>query len=114
MGMKRWLLFGLISGLFLMSWSDATAQSAKISTEKETKKAILPAAYNMEEYLPLLKDKSVALVINQTSKVGQQLLLDTLLKRKVNVKKIMVPEHGFRGTADAGAHVKNDVDQKTG
>ena len=114
MGMKRWLLFSLISGLFLMSWSGSAAQVAKSSGEKDGKKAILPGAYNMDEYLPLLKDKRVASVINQTSKVGQQLLLDTLLKRKVNVKKIMVPEHGFRGTADAGAHVKNDVDEKTG
>ena len=65
MGMKRWLLFSLISGLFLMSWSGAAAQVAKSSGEKEGKKAILPGAYNMDEYLPLLKDKQVALVINQ-------------------------------------------------
>ncbi len=68
----------------------------------------------MAEYLPLLKGKRVGLVINQTSRVGQQLLLDTLLKRNVKIKKVLAPEHGFRGTADAGAHVKNDVDEKTG
>ena len=74
----------------------------------------VPAAALTDQYLPLLKGKRVALLINQTAQVGKQLLLDTLLKREVNIVKVFVPEHGFRGTADAGAHVKNDVDGKTG
>lgn len=68
----------------------------------------------MEEYLPLLKNKSVGLVINHTSMVGETHLLDTLLSRNVSVKKIFAPEHGFRGTADAGAHINNEIDSKTG
>ena len=68
----------------------------------------------MDEYLPLLEQKKVALLINQTARVGERLLLDTLLSRGVEVVKVFVPEHGFRGTADAGAHVKSDVDPKTG
>lgn len=78
------------------------------------KNNIQPGAYQLDSYLPLLKDKKVALLINQTSRIGNELLLDTLIKRKVNIVKIFVPEHGFRGTADAGAHVKNDIDKKSG
>lgn len=75
---------------------------------------IQPGAERLSAYLPLLKNKKVALVINQTSQVGTTSLLDTLLKEKVAIKKIFVPEHGFRGTADAGASIKNDIDSKTG
>lgn len=75
---------------------------------------VSPGASRFEEYLHQLRGKRVALLINQTSRVGDQLLLDTLLKKKIDVVKVFVPEHGFRGTADAGAHVRNDVDAKTG
>ena len=76
-------------------------------------KEILPAAWQMDAYLPLLKEKKVALFINQTSVVGSQNLLDTLLKKGVNVIKVFVPEHGFRGAADAGVHINNEIDEAT-
>jgi len=75
---------------------------------------ITPAAERPELYLPLLKNKRVALVINHSSLVKKKHLVDTLLKRGVKVQKIFAPEHGFRGKADAGAHVKNSRDTKTG
>lgn len=56
----------------------------------------------------------VAIVGNQTSIVGNTHLVDTLLANGVTVTKIFCPEHGFRGTAAAGAHVDNSVDSKTG
>ncbi|MDI9320863.1 MAG: DUF1343 domain-containing protein [Phycisphaerales bacterium] len=71
-------------------------------------------ASRLDEYLPQLKGKKVALLINQTSVVNEILLLDTLLDLGVNVTKVFVPEHGFRGTADAGAHVKNEIDGESG
>lgn len=55
-----------------------------------------------------------AVVANQTSVVGATHLVDTLLRAGVNVTKIFCPEHGFRGTAAAGAHVDNSTDPKTG
>jgi uncharacterized protein YbbC (DUF1343 family) len=67
-----------------------------------------------EVYLPILRKKSVALVINQTSLVGNQNLADFLLSNRVKVKRIFAPEHGFRGENDAGATVKNLKDAKTG
>ena len=74
----------------------------------------IPGAENMTAYLPLLKGKKVALVMNQTSRVGDALLVDTLQRLGVNVVKIFVPEHGFRGTANAGAHINNSRDSATG
>jgi len=74
----------------------------------------LPAAYQTEEYLPYLKDKSVGLVVNQTSTIGQTHLVDTLRSCGIEIKKVFAPEHGFRGEADAGATIKSGVDKKTG
>jgi uncharacterized protein YbbC (DUF1343 family) len=56
----------------------------------------------------------VAIVANHTSMVGNTHLVDTLLKLKVDVKKVFAPEHGFRGIADAGERVNTAVDEKTG
>jgi uncharacterized protein YbbC (DUF1343 family) len=66
------------------------------------------------EYLPQLRNKRVALIINQTSIINGTILLDTLLKNNVNVVKIFVPEHGLRGSADAGATVSSGKDSATG
>ena len=75
---------------------------------------IIPGAERMEQYLPLLKGKKIGLFANQTSMVGRMHLVDTLQKSGVNVSMIFGPEHGFRGTADAGEKVGNYVDEKTG
>jgi uncharacterized protein YbbC (DUF1343 family) len=64
-------------------------------------------------YLPLLKNKSVALVINQTAQFNNTLLLDSLIYLGIHVVKIFAPEHGFRGTASAGETVKDTIDAKT-
>ena len=58
--------------------------------------------------------KKIAVVANQTSLVGTTHLVDTLLARDVNVTKIFCPEHGFRGTAAAGAIIKDGKDDRTG
>ncbi|RVU26956.1 DUF1343 domain-containing protein [Sandaracinomonas limnophila] len=76
-------------------------------------KTFLPAAAHFESYLPIIKDKKVGLVVNQTSMVGKKHLLDTLLSRGVQVTKIFGPEHGFRGKADAGSHLENEIDAST-
>ncbi|MBI1783014.1 MAG: DUF1343 domain-containing protein [Sphingobacteriales bacterium] len=71
-------------------------------------------AERTDQYLPLLKGKLVAVFANQTSMIGKDHLVDMLLKNKVRVMKIFTPEHGFRGTADAGEQVSDDIDFKTG
>ncbi len=67
-----------------------------------------------EEYIPLLKGKSVAIIANQSSKIGDIHLVDSLLSRGVDIKKVFCPEHGFRGLSDAGKTVKSYKDNKTG
>ena len=64
--------------------------------------------------LPILQGKNIALVVNYTAVVGKTHLADTLKDYGVTIKKIMSPEHGFRGTATAGEHVKDGFDTKTG
>jgi uncharacterized protein YbbC (DUF1343 family) len=73
-------------------------------------------AERFDQYVPLLKNKRVGLVVNQTSIVGKSYthIVDTLLKQGLKISKIFAPEHGFRGVADAGEKVDNMVDAKTG
>ena len=75
---------------------------------------ITAAAEQPDLYLPLLKEKRIALVVNHSSLVRKRHLVDTLLEHGIKVQKIFAPEHGFRGEADAGAHIKNSRDTQTG
>ena len=75
---------------------------------------IIVGAARFDQYLPSLQGKSVAVVGNQTTMVGNTHLVDTLLSLEVNVVKVFSPEHGFRGTADAGEKVSDGKDEKTG
>lgn len=66
------------------------------------------------EYGGLLVGKNVGIVANQTSRVGETCTVDFLLDKGVKVVRVFCPEHGFRGTADAGAAVGDYVDESTG
>lgn len=79
-----------------------------------TAQEVRTGAEQMERLLPILKGKRTALVVNQTSRVGETHLLDTLIASGVEVKKVFAPEHGFRGDADAGETVRNGKDIRTG
>ena len=98
--------------------------------------SIQTGAENYDAYLPLLKDKKVGIVTNQTGiitvkefcsvpnntdtgsneavRFTNKSIVDFLLNQKINLTKIFAPEHGFRGTADAGEHVVDGKDTKTG
>ncbi len=71
-------------------------------------------AEHTDRYLPLLVDKRVAVVTNATGRIGPTHLVDSLLALGVQVVKVFAPEHGFRGDADAGEHVKDQRDTRTG
>lgn len=75
---------------------------------------VIVGAAHTSEYVPLLKGKRVALFSNHTGMVGEKHTLDLMLAEGVNVVTLFSPEHGFRGTADAGEHVGNSVDEPTG
>ena len=76
--------------------------------------ALKTGAEGVQPYLPSLKDKRVAMVVNQSSMVGENHLVDLLLEKGIKVKTIFAPEHGFRGKADAGEQIKDGVDKKSG
>lgn len=82
--------------------------------DQKTHIPVVCGAERTDEYLPFLKDRNVALIVNHTSLIGNTHLLDSLLAHKTEVVKVFAPEHGFRGDADAGAHVASGVDTKTG
>ncbi len=65
-------------------------------------------------YQPMMEGKRVALLSNHTGLVNGRHTLDIMLEHDINVVTLFSPEHGFRGTADAGEHVKSGVDPVTG
>ncbi|MBR9777841.1 MAG: DUF1343 domain-containing protein [Cytophagales bacterium] len=109
-------LFGNMT--FCKSKPDNISSSIEISAQsEEAKPEILPGADRPEVYLPKLKGKKVALAVNQTSILpskNNMHLVDFLLEQGIEVKKVFVPEHGFRGKADAGEKVDNSIDAETG
>lgn len=86
--------------------SPSVAQRGKIA-------APIPAAHLSHKYVDYLKNKRVALVVNQSSTIYNRHLVDTLLSLGINIKKIFCPEHGFRGNLDAGEKVNSTVDSST-
>jgi uncharacterized protein YbbC (DUF1343 family) len=79
-----------------------------------TNKTPVPGANQIELYKPLIGGKSVAVVANQTSMVGQTHLVDKLLNIGTDIKVIFAPEHGFRDMADAGEKIEDGKDPETG
>lgn len=87
------------------------AQELKLLDAKDA----VTGASQMELYLPLLLNKAVGVVANQSSIMDNGThLVDTLLCYNIDIQRIYTPEHGFRGTAEAGEHVSSGVDEKTG
>lgn len=106
--MRRFLVLFLILSSILLK---INAQELKLLDAKDA----VVGAMRMEMYLPMLENKAVGVVGNQTSIMDNGThLIDTLLSYDVNVVKIFTPEHGFRGTADEGATIASGVDDKTG
>ena len=75
---------------------------------------VICGAERLSYYVPRLQGKKVGLVANQSSKVQDHHLLDTLLELDVDVKRVFTPEHGFRGDADAGDKIDDQIDQRSG
>lgn len=96
----------------------ASHEMVVLKAEKSIDSTLIIAANNTKSYLPLLQGKNIAVVANQTSVIfnteANTHLIDSLLSLKISVKKVFAPEHGFRGEADAGEHLKDGIDLKTG
>lgn len=86
-----------------------------INTSCKTEETdVIVGAEQVESYYPIIKDKKIGLVVNNTSLIGEMHLVDFLLSKKINIKAIFAPEHGFRGNNEAGEDIKNALDPKTG
>lgn len=121
---KNTLKMALPITMFLC-FSCGSQNQEKTETSFNTEKAtisvheISPGIQQFEFYLPLLSGKSVGVIANQTSVYQESTgdfthLVDFLQSKEVNVVKAFAPEHGFRGTADAGETIKDGMDAKTG
>jgi uncharacterized protein YbbC (DUF1343 family) len=98
----------LILLLILFGLSQITASAQRYS------RTIIVGAEQTEQYVPSLRGKKIAMLVNQTSRIGKVHLVDTLQRTSINIVRIFAPEHGFRGGADAGATIKNGIDSATG
>ncbi|WP_394335585.1 exo-beta-N-acetylmuramidase NamZ family protein [Apibacter adventoris] len=117
---------------FCFCFISLSAQDKK-TVEKYTNEKIITGADQVDKYLPLLINKKIAIVTNQTGIVmipyiynadtnggcarAQGIdtlsIIDFLITKKINISKILSPEHGFRGNIDAGEQVKDEIDPKT-
>jgi uncharacterized protein YbbC (DUF1343 family) len=131
----------LLSLLVLISCGNLSRQEVNQYPKKIQKKELIVGANQIGAYLPLLQGKRVGIVANQTSVIFKKAidsifevypdgseefsyvekndtlhthLVDSLLSLHINVVKVFSPEHGFRGTADAGELVNDSRDKKTG
>ena len=114
--MKIFLLVAF-SALYITVCHGQNNRQLAISDDQQKKgkeQLIIPAAERINVYLPLIKGKRIGIFANQTSTVGNSHLVDTLRKLGIDIKVIFGPEHGFRGTADAGEKIGNYTDEKTG
>lgn len=75
---------------------------------------IVLGSARIDTYKPLLKNKRIGLVVNQSSLVNNTHLIDTLKSLKVNITTLFSPEHGLRGNYSAGEKIKSSTDVKTG
>ncbi len=101
--------FGDQANKFATDSFSASQPSIQVQESK-----VICGADRLSYFVPKLTGKKVGLVANQSSRVQDKHLLDSLLELEVNVKRIFSPEHGFRGDADAGAKIDDQIDSKTG
>lgn len=127
------LVLNLFAGLsFVCNAQESKILDGELNLEDYNKR-IFTGTDQTRAYLPLIKDKKVGVLTNQTGvihrgtsgpvshngtpslvRIVEQSIIDFLIESKINLKKIYAPEHGFRGTADAGELIKDGKDTKTG
>jgi uncharacterized protein YbbC (DUF1343 family) len=103
--------------LFLISTAPilvSCQQQQSVKNHLPENKIIMPGAFMIDEYLPLLKGKRIGIVANHTSLINNTHLVDSLISLKVKVTKIFGPEHGFRGDQPDGKEIPGGKDPKTG
>ncbi len=108
--------FLVLSLIFMVlnSYGNSTGKRQVDNKTSQIQSGIMTGAEQTGKYLSLLDGKRIAVVANQTSVIGKVTLVDSLRSLGVKIVKIFGPEHGFRGTASAGAVVADSIDARTG
>lgn len=108
-------LFGLLMVLLQCSPKPAAtgSDSATIQQVSSSDKVVI-GADQLDVLVPKLNNKSVALVVNHTSLVGNTHITDTLMSSGIRIAKVFAPEHGFRGAAADGEKINDGIDTRTG
>lgn len=104
----------LLMLLLISSCSVSCQQTKPVIKQPNGNEIILPGSYQTNEYLALLKGRKTGIVSNNTSRINETHLVDSLISLQVNVTKIFGPEHGFRGDQPDGKEILNGKDPKTG
>ena len=112
---KNTVLFSVLLMCYCNSLKAQSKKESKDVASISRMKLIKTGADNYTDYLPLLAGKKIGIVTNPTGILSNKThLVDFLLDQKVALEKIFAPEHGFRGTADAGEHIVDGKDNQTG
>ncbi|MGI8893017.1 MAG: exo-beta-N-acetylmuramidase NamZ family protein [Bacteroidia bacterium] len=112
--MKIKLHIILLTTIVLTACDNSISQEKTIVRDQVLlEKSLRTAAEQTDKYFPLLKGKTIAIVANQTSMIGNIHLVDSLHSSGIKIKSVFAPEHGFRGEAGAGEHIKSGIDPKT-
>lgn len=114
MVVKVKIYVALIVPLILSICKQLEYKRGNLSATASQKSMIMPGAWNIDSYKPLLINKKVALMVNHSSLVGNTHLVDTLLALGISVEKIFAPEHGFRGNTPDGEHIVSGKDPASG
>ncbi len=97
-----WRYFALL--IFLLG-------TISCNTAQKKSKKILPGAYQINEYLPLIKGKRVGLFVNHSSLIEDIHITDSLISLGINVTKVFSAEHGFEGNKPDGEIIKNEFSE---
>ena len=111
---KKWSIFFIVFQVAFACSSTPAKQPAAPSNPVIEEGVVKIGNERLEAYLHLVEGKKVGFVGNHTSIIDRTHLVDSFLTLGINVVKVFSPEHGFRGTADAGEKVNNEIDAKTG
>ena len=109
------MFFKVFNIFFAFAFLSPTIFAQDSTVFFKTNATVINGAERFDEYENILREEKVAVVANQSSVINDSLhLVDFLLEKDINILRVFSPEHGFRGKADAGAHIKDQRDAKTG
>ncbi len=111
---RHFIFCSLLISVFNYSCGQSSVQNQIIFHESLKQQNVITGAEQTGKYFPLLKNKTIAVVCNQTSIIGKTHLIDTLIASGMKLKCVFAPEHGFRGEAGAGETIKDSKDKRTG